>query len=159
VQLGKQKNLLSRLFGSESLICSLELPDYEQIDEDVRKQFEYSLIKSAVRELTINAVPVGWEAWQRSLLALTRSSLPFLALLAWYVSLLMTSQYLYSLHWALMLFVWMISLAAFYYLMMLIRILLLRPFLPRDLLRSELKDRGSGIGKLGLNLFQDLLKR
>jgi hypothetical protein len=157
VQLGKQKNLLSRMFGSESLICDLELPGYEQIDEDVRKQFEYSMTKSAVRELRVNSVPVGWETWQRSLLAFTRSLLPFLVFLVWYGFLVMTNQYIDSL--LLILFVWAISLAACYYLMAFLRIFLLKQFLPHDLLVSELKDRIGILGKLEFRLFRSLLKR
>lgn len=158
VQLGKQRNFLSRLFGSESLICDLELPGYEQIDEDVRKQFEYSTTKSAVRDLRINAVSVGWEVWQRSLLAFTRSLLPFLVFLVWYGFLVMTSQYVYSLHWIWIFLIWVLSLAACYYLMVFIRTFLLRRFFPQDLLVSELKDRSGILGKLEFRLFRGLLK-
>jgi hypothetical protein len=157
VQLGKQRSFLSRMFGSESLICDLELPGYEQIDEDVRKQFEYSMTKSAVRELRVNSVPVGWETWQRSLLTFTRSLLPFLVFLVWYGFLVMTSQYIDSL--LLILFVWAISLAACYYLMAFLRIFLLKQFLPHDLLVSELKDRIGILGKLEFRFFRSLLKR
>ena len=159
VQLGKQRSFLSRMFGSESLICDLELPGYEQIDEDVRKQFEYSMTKSAVRELRINSVPVGWEVWQRSLLAFTRSLLPFLVFLVWYGFLVMTSQYVYSLHLVWIFLVWVLSLAACYYLMIFIRTFLLKQFLPHDLLVSELKDRNGILGKLEFRLFRGLLKR
>mgnify|MGYP006322936183 FL=1 len=158
VQLGKQKNLLGRLFGSEALICNLELPDYEKIDEDVRKQFEYTMTKSAVRELRINTVSVGWEVWQRSLLGLTRSLLPLLVFLVWYLFLMMTSQYIYSLHLAFILLVWVISLVSFYFLMMFIRTFLLKRFLPQDLIVSELRDRSGVLGKLELRLFERLLK-
>jgi hypothetical protein len=158
MQLSKKKNLLGRLFGSDSLICDLELPGYEQIDADVRKQFEYSLIKSVVRELRVNMISAGWEAWQRNLLALTRAFLPFLVFLVWYVSLMITSQFLNALHVFLILLVWVVSLAACYYLMAFIRILLLRRFLPQDLLVSELKDRSGILGKLEFCLFKGLLK-
>jgi hypothetical protein len=159
MQLSKKKNLLGRLFGSDSLICNLELPGYEQIDADVRKQFEYSMTKSAVRELTINAIPVGWEGWQRSLLAFTRSLMPLLVVLVWYGFLVMTSQYIYSLHLIWIFLIWVLSLAACYYLMAFLRILLLRQFLPQDLLISELKDRSDIFGKLEFHLFSGLFKR
>lgn len=157
MQLSKQRNFLSRLFGSESLICDLELPGYEQIDEDVRKQFEYSMTKSAVRELRINAGSVGWEPWQRSLLAFTRSLLPFFVFLVWYGFLVMTSQFVYSLHLVWIFLIWVLSLAACYYLMLFIRAFLLRRFLPHDLLISELKDRSGILGKLEIRLFRGLL--
>lgn len=158
MQLSKKKNLLSRLFGSDSLICNLELPGYEQINADVRKQFEYSLTKSVVRELRVNTISAGWEAWQRNLLTLTRAFLPFLVFLVWYVLLMITSQFLNALHVFLILLVWVVSLAACYYLMAFIRILLLRRFLPQDLLVSELKDRSGILGKLEFRLFKGLLK-
>lgn len=159
MQLSKKKNLLGRLFGSDSLICDLELPGYEQIDADVRKQFEYSMTKSAVRELTINAIPVGWEGWQRSLLAFTRSLMPLLVFLVWYSFLVMTSQYIYSLHLIWIFLIWVLSLAACYYLMAFLRILLLRQFLPHDLLRCEILSSRIGSGKFGVFLIGKLLEK
>jgi hypothetical protein len=157
MQLSKKKNLLSRLFGSDSLICNLELPGYEQIDADVRKQFEYSLFQMGVSNIWINNKINDWKILHRLVLKFSRVILPFAGILLWYGFVLVVDQYKNLINWALVLFIWVMSFVVFYYLSILIRILILRNFLPHDLLRIETLDQDKLFGRNLVRLLMSLL--
>jgi hypothetical protein len=141
--------LVSRLINSNSILYSLDLPNYENIKESVRHQFEFSLTKYVVHELRINQVSAGWEKWQRRVLEASRPILLLAWPILWYFFVLWISQYISSTGFM----IWFVYIAAFfaiYYLVVLLRVLILKKILPRDLIRSELLSPRVGHGKFGV---------
>jgi hypothetical protein len=148
LQLRRGKGVFSRLVNPESISCSLDLPDYESIDEDVRKPFEFSLTKFVVRELKINGKVKGWERWHRQVLEISRPIFLMVWPVLWYLSVLL----IYPILSGLGLAIWIFYIAVFfalYYFVILLRVLILKNFLPHDLLRSEMLSPRIGLGKFG----------
>jgi len=148
-KLRRGRGLYARFLDSEALVYDLDLPAYESIDETARKQFEFSLTKFVVRGLTINAEVRGWEKWQRQVLEISRPAFllawPFL----WYLFVLIVAPLAAGLGFGGWL-IYLAGLLAIYYFVILLRVLVLKSFLPRDLLRSEMLSPRLGMGKFGV---------
>lgn len=150
MKLRNQRNFLS-MFMTEPVICTLDLPDYETINEDVRKQFEFTLTKFVARELTVNRQQKGWEKWQRRLLEFSRPILLLTWPVLWYVIVLLIAPFISGLG----LGIWVIYILAFfalYYFAVVLRVLILKNLLPHDLIRSELLSPRVGLGRFGVFL-------
>jgi len=154
--------ILSRLLNLYSLTCFLELPDYEKISKDFRNHFEYLLLKNGISELYINGLIGGWKKWQRNTLKLSNFVTQVLSFLLWFMFMIITNQYKGLWDWnlgllALVFFIFIMSIPIIYYFLVLIRILILRTFLPLDLLRLELAEQGKGFEKVWTRFLTSLL--
>lgn len=159
LQLRNRRSLVSRLINPESIVCSLELPDYESMDENVRKPFEFSLTKFVVRELKVNNVHKGWEKWQRRVLEISRPILLLAWPLLWYLFVIFISRYMDSLGLTIIWVVYILAFVAIYFFVVLLRVLLLKNILPHDLIRSELLNPRVGVGKFGVFLVNKFFEK
>jgi hypothetical protein len=155
MQLRQGNTLFSRL-RPEAITCRLEIPDYESIDEDIRKLFEFSLTKFVVRELRINDGLRGWEKWHRVVLEMSRPVLLFLWPLLWYLFVAFMSRYVEYLGLSVSWIIYIAAFAVFYYFAVLLRVLILKNILPHDLLKSELLSPRVRMGKFGAFLANKL---
>lgn len=130
--------ILARLLRINSPTCYFVLPNYEKIDKEARKQFEYLLFQEGVEQVYINGISRGWNKLQRTIIKLSNFVVVPLWLLLWYLFNSIITQYNISWDVALVILTSGISLFIIYYFLTLIRILILRTFLPHDLLRLDL---------------------
>ncbi len=155
--LRNRMGFFSRILSCNVVLCHLELPDYEKIDERAQRQFEFSAIRFVVRDLTINNEAKGWEKWQRYVLEISRFVFLLIGTFLWYLFVVSIAQLMLNLgmgRWV----IYLLGLFAIYYFVVLLRVLFLRSFLPHDLLRSEMLSPRIGLGKFGIFLVKNFFR-